>query len=146
MSKFRTASSERVRFQADSGTREVPTFQFDDSGELIVSGKTDLFAQIQSFKDDVLLDKILLRCSLSGESLEAPAEAFGDATILPKDLLEAKTMSNNVDSFKSSLSKDDLSMLLDKGFDEFIKFKVEQAQSVAQSSAHSPAQSEDKHE
>lgn len=129
MSKFRTSSSERVRFQCDSGSHEVPTFEFDETGELVVSGKTDLFAQIQSFKEDVLLDKILLRCSLTGESLMAPPEAYGDATVFPKDLLEAKQMSTGVDRFKSSLSSEDLSYLLDKGFDEFIKFKVSQAQS-----------------
>lgn len=132
MSKFRTSSSDRIRFQADPGTREVPTFQFDENGDLVVSGKTDLFAQIQSFKDDVLLDKILLRCSLTGDSFEASADAFGDATVLPKDLLEAKTMSNNVDSFKSTLSQDDLSLLLEKGFDEFLKFKIAQQSTAAE--------------
>lgn len=135
-------SSRSQRYFCDSGTHEVPVFGLDDNGDVIITGSTDLFAQIQSHKDEVLLDKIIARCALTGETLTCSDDSFGDSTILPKDLLEAKTQALKVDSFKSGLSSEDLSFLMEKGFDDFLKYKIEQAQSAAQSSAQSEVKDE----
>lgn len=139
----KTALSPRSeRFYCDIGTHDIPVFGLDENGEVVVTGSTDLFAQIQSHKDEVLLDKIIARCALTGETLTCSDEAFGDSTILPKDLLDAKNQALKVDSFKSGLSSDDLSFLMEKGFDDFLKYKIEQAQSAAQSSAQSEVKDE----
>lgn len=117
--------SKRVRFETDSGTHEIPVIGLDENGETCVVGMTDFFAEIQSHKDEVALDKIVARCTLTGEDLSAPEGSFGDTTIFPKDLLEAKQMEQRLESFTSKLEKTDLDFLYEKGFDEFLKMKVD---------------------
>lgn len=124
MSKFVSAYSEKQSFVCPSGTQEVPVFSVDENNDVVPSGKTNLFAEIQSHLSEVVLDKLIARCELAGTSLEAPDEMFGDSTILPSDLLDAKSQINSVNAFKSSLSSDDLSLLLEKGFDEYVKIKL----------------------
>lgn len=124
MSKFRTAYSKRERFEAPVGTHEVPTFGFDNDGELVVNGKTNLFAEIQSHECETLLSNIIERCRLTGETLLAPDSAFGDSTTMPQSLVDLQDQVNKVESFTASLSADDLELIRSKGFDEYINVKI----------------------
>lgn len=125
MPEFRSAYSERVQFHCSSGDREFPIFQLNDVGEVIDSGKKEnVFDKIQSYEDNVLLSNIIKRCGLTGESLSASPENFGDTTVLPKSLLDLKQSQDRVQGFVDSLSKSDLDLLNEKGFDEFISAKI----------------------
>lgn len=128
MPKFRTSFSERVRKYAGSGCPETPVFEFDENGELVDTGrKINTDAEIQSHKDEVLLSKIIERCGLTGESLLAPVESFGDATLMPRSILEAHEQAQRVQFFVNGLSDDDLKSLNEIGFDAFISEKIKAA-------------------
>lgn len=129
---YRTGSSERVRFFSPVGTHDVPEFGFDDDGELVVTGQTDLFKSIQAFEAESDLAKIVERCRLLGTDLSAPVEAFGDSTQLPKSLLEVQDQVNRVQEFTNSLSQEDLQVLSSKGFDQFIADKLAAIQQAQQ--------------
>lgn len=130
---FRTLSSDRVRIHCSSGEKEFPIFQLNDDGEVVESGKMEnIDAKIQSFKDEVLLENIIKRCSVTGETLEAAKQYFGDSRVLPKSMLEAKIQQNNIQGFVDSLSENDLSLLNEKGFDAFLSSKIEALKSKPQ--------------
>lgn len=125
MPKFRSAFSDRVRCYCCSGSREFPIFELNEKGDVVDTGKKEnVWDKIQSFEDEVLLKNIIRRCGLTGETLEAKLEAFGDSTVLPKSLLELKQSQDRIQGFVDSLSKSDLDLLNDKGFDEFISVKI----------------------
>lgn len=119
-------AGKRERFYCSSGDKEFPIFEYNEDGELVDTGrKENVYDKIQSYKDEVLLENIIKRCGLTGETLEAPKEAFGDSTVLPQSLLELKQNGQKVQSFVDSLSDDDLKSLNDKGFDAFLLDKLQ---------------------
>lgn len=125
MPKFRSSFSDRVQFHCSSGEKEFPIFCLNEEGEVIDSGKKEnVFAKIQTFEDDVLLSNIIKRCGLTGETLLPSSENYGDTTVLPTSLLDLKQSQGKVQDFVDSLSKSDLDLLNDKGFDEFISSKI----------------------
>lgn len=122
---FRSAFSKRQEFHCPSGEKDFPIFEYDDTGELIMTEKKEnVFEKIQSFEEEVLLKNIIQRCGLTGETLLASPENFGDSTVLPQTLLEAKQQSQKVQGFVDSLSDEDLDLLNSKGFDDFILAKI----------------------
>jgi len=136
MAEFRSAFSDRVRCYCSSGSKEFPIFELDEKGDVVDTGKKEnVWNKIQSYEDEVLLKNIIRRCGLTGETLEAKPEAFGDSTVLPKSLLDLKQSQDRVQGFVDSLSKSDLDLLNDKGFDEFISAKI--AEKLSNQSADS---------
>ena len=122
---FKNAYSPSDPIYSPSGCPERPIFEFDENGELVDTGKkTNTDALIDSYKDSVLLENIIKRCSMTGETFYAPEECFGDSRVLPTDLLDAKMKGSKVQSFVDSLSDADLSLLNEKGFDEFLLSKL----------------------
>ena len=121
MPTFTSAFSKHKVLTCPAGEPNIPIFEYDENGELVDTGKTrNIDAEIQSHKDEVLLSKIIERCGLTGETLVAPVECFGDATALPKDLLDAHNRGQQVQSFVDSLSDDQLKILNDQGFDALV--------------------------
>lgn len=113
------------RFRTPLGSRFVPIFELNEKDEVVDSGKRhDLYAEIQSYRESVELDKIVARSLISGETFLPPKEAFGDATILPHDPLEAMNLSKQAQFFMNSLSSEDKELLESKGFDAFIAEKI----------------------
>lgn len=136
MSSIRTAMSPRVRVFCDAGDPELPIFALNDQGEVIDTGKkknTD--KEIQSHKDEVLLSKIIERCGFTGETLIAPPECFGDASQLPKDLLDAHQKGQQVQRFVDSLDDNQLNLLNEKGFDALVLSVLEKKKEAADSAA-----------
>lgn len=139
MPTFVSAFSKHKVLTCPSGEPNIPIFEYDENGELVDTGKTrNIDAEIQSHKDEVLLSKIIERSALTGETLAAPVECFGDATVLPKDLLDAHNRGQQVQSFVDSLSDDQLKILNDQGFDALVlsvleKKKTDQSAATAQS-------------
>lgn len=121
------------RYHSCSGNKEFPIFEYNEDGELVDSGKKEnVYEKIQSYKDEVLLENIIKRCGLTGETLEAPKECFGDTTVMPKSLLELKQSGQKVQSFVDSLSDSDLILLNEKGFDAFILSKIADAKKASE--------------
>lgn len=115
----------RVDPSGPAGESVFPIFELDENGDVVDTGrKKNIQAEIESFKDSVLLSKIIERCQLTGESLEAPIGAFGDARVLPQNLMELKERQNRVSDFVDSLSDADLASLNELGFDAFLSAKL----------------------
>lgn len=128
MKFIRDSELQQGTFETPCGNNEFPIFVEDENGEIVYSGKNkNIQKEIDSYKDSVLLSKIVERCCLTGEFLEAPAECFGDTRVLPKDLMDAENRKIKAQSFIDSLSDQDLNTLNEVGFDEFIKSKLETA-------------------
>lgn len=120
------------RMTTPSGCDLFPEFVEKEQDVLVPTGKmTNVYKKIQTYKDDVLLENILKRCLESGESLSVVAPSnFGDTTKMPKSLLEAHDQLQKANSFVNSLSDDDQSFLMEKGFDAFLAEKIKNMQSV----------------
>lgn len=129
---FRTAYGPKETVYSPVGEKEFPIYELDGDGNLVDTGKkTNVDAAIQSHKDSVLLENIIRRCSVTGETLSAPQECFGDSRVLPQSLLDAKIKSNRIQAFVDGLSDSDLALLNEKGFDEFLSSKIAAAASAA---------------
>lgn len=143
---FKTAYGPKETVFSPQGDNEFPVFELNADGEVVDSGKkTDVNALIQTYKDGVLLENIIRRASMTGESFVAPSDCFGDSRVLPKDLLDAKLHSQRVQSFVDGLSDSDLALLNEKGFDEFLTSKIAAAAAAA-SAAQSDKNGGDKNE
>ena len=128
MAKFRTAFEEcKDKFDSPVGSQEFPVFQLNEQGELVEVGKTNVYDKIQTYKDDCLLENIIRRCALTGDTLEAPKERFCDTTVFPKDALEAHNLIAKANAFTNSLTKDDFARLMEVGFDAFLSEKLASA-------------------
>ena len=122
---FRLPFEKSVKVFSSVGSKEAPIYEYNEEGELVLTDKKDnVYARIQSFKDEVLLENIIKRCALTGETLSAPEDCFGDSRMLPKDLLDLKQQGQKVQSFVDKLSDDDLQSLNEKGFDAFLMDKI----------------------
>lgn len=128
------------QYVSPSGETVDHVFRFNEKHELVDTGKTvDIQKQIDSYLDDVLIEKIVQRSLMTGESFEASPEMFGDATKIPKSLLELQQEGQKVQNFVDGLSDSDLSRLNEVGFDSFMKEKIEAraAELAAQKAAKS---------
>jgi len=119
----------RADIMSPAGSPTFPLFEENGDREVVMTDKVkNVFEEIQSHKDDCLLENIIRRASVSGESLVAPLETFGDTTQLPQSILEAHDQRQKVQSFVDGLSDGDLSLLNDKGFDGFLAAKIAEMQ------------------
>lgn len=118
------------RMTTPSGSDLFPEFVEKEQDVLERTGKmTNVYQKIQTYKDEVLLENILKRCLETGESLSVVAPSnYGDTTKLPKSLLEAHDQMQKADSFVNSLSEEDQSFLMEKGFDAFLADKIQKMQ------------------
>lgn len=130
--KFRSKYSERVRkyIEPGSGIKTEYTLQVKDNElTLVETGKTDLYAYIQSHADSVDIHKILERCALLDDYSmlnRMPAE-FMDTTEMPKSLAEAFEMTKNAENMfmrfptdlKEKYNNNFLEFLADLGTEHF---------------------------
>lgn len=96
---FETQYRPHERFRSHVGSRIADVFssRFDKDGKLEVykSGETNLYAQIQSFKDSVDLDLIIERFQNGDQTaLNQKAGFFHDVTELPSNLLDSYNLLN----------------------------------------------------
>lgn len=68
------------------------TVEIDKFGhkKLVVSGKTNRWEKIQSYKDECLIENILVRATMDPSVLDARKGMYFDATKMPKTLAEAQ--------------------------------------------------------
>lgn len=127
------------RMTTPSGSDLFPEFVEKEQDVFEPTGKmTNVYKKIQTYKDEVLLENILKRCLETGETLSVVAPSnFGDTTKMPKTLLEAHDQLQKADSFVNSLSEDDQSFLMEKGFDAFLSDKIKKMQSSQEVKAQS---------
>lgn len=136
MPKFKSQYDERIRVHQASGLKEIPVFQLDENNEVVDSGKrTNRYAEIQSHKDEVLIENIIKSALISGTSLAASDESFGDATLLPKDGLELNERSKAANAFYDSLNPEQKSLLASQGFDALIADVIAKQQKAVAAAA-----------
>lgn len=90
---FRTQFNEHTRFFTEPGKGIVNTYKMtvseDGKQELAISGKDDLYASIQSYRDSVDINVILKRF-VNGETdvLSRTQGTYGDFTQMPRTMAE----------------------------------------------------------
>ena len=95
--KFGTKYGKHLVIETEPGSPEKIEYQLrvvDGEEKLVVTGKSDWYAYIQSHKDSVDIHKILERCAMLDDYsplMRMPAQ-FMDVTEMPKNLAEAHTM------------------------------------------------------
>lgn len=67
-------------------------YSADGSRTLRHVGDTNRYAVVQSHKDECLIENILARATLDPSVLMQRVGSYGDATVLPKSLMEMKNM------------------------------------------------------
>lgn len=130
--KFRTKYTDRVRkyIEPGSGIKTEYTLQVKDNEmTLVETGKTDLYAYIQSHADSVDIHKILERCALLDDysMLNRMPSQFMDVSEMPKTLAEAFEMTKNAENMfmrfptdlKEKYNNNFLEFLADLGTDHF---------------------------
>lgn len=97
-------AKEHIRFYCKSGSRyaDKHAVRIDDKGHktLVKTGeKTDIYAKIQSHKDECDIELILQRAEVEGyEILDKRQVISGDVTAVPKSLMEAQMMLQNMEN------------------------------------------------
>lgn len=92
---FRTILDPAPEIQTKSGNdyEEVLALRINDDGEeeFYVKCKTNVYEKIQMFKDEVDIEKILLRCSETGDLtlLHQTEPFFMDMSDMPENIFEA---------------------------------------------------------
>lgn len=92
---FRTILDPAPEIETTTGTEweEVLALRINETGdeEFYVKGKTNIYEKIQTFADDVDLEKILIRCSETGDLtlLNQKEPFFMDMTDIPENIFEA---------------------------------------------------------
>lgn len=82
-----------IETTSGSEWEEVLALRINESGEeeFYVKGKTNIYEKIQAFADDVDLEKILIRCSETGDIsiLHQTEPFFMDMSEMPDNIFEA---------------------------------------------------------
>lgn len=103
---------ERIRFHCAAGSRyaDKHAIRIDDKGHktLVKTGeKTDIYTKIQSHKDECDIELILQRAEVEGyEILDKRQVMEGDVTMVPKSLMEAQMMLQDMENNFNKLPLD----------------------------------------
>ena len=93
--KFFTYYNRPETVAAETGDEfdKTYTVEIDKFGHktLVCSGKTNRWEKIQSYKEECLIENILVRASMDPSVLDARKGMYFDATNMPKTLAEAQT-------------------------------------------------------
>lgn len=97
-------NKEKIRFHCAAGSRyaDKHAIRIDENGHktLVKTGeKTDIYAKIQSHKDECDIELILQRAEVEGyEILDKRQVMEGDVTMVPKSLMEAQMMLQDMEN------------------------------------------------
>lgn len=94
---YRNRSSERIRKNANAGSKMAPTFEveIDKNGHknLVKTGETNTYVLIQQGLEDSKIENILARAGMGDvNALFVRQGSYGDFTDTPKTLAEAQKM------------------------------------------------------
>lgn len=108
---FRTPVSERIRRHTETGQHleDVLAMRLDEKGNEVfyVAGQHDTYAEIQSYKDEVNIERIIAQCIDTGDMniLNQIKKEYVDLTETPTNLVDAKNkiMKAETDFYKLPL-------------------------------------------
>lgn len=137
---------DRVRVRQPVGTRIHITYtgKLDKNGcvQLVESGKTDVYAAIQSHRDSCDINLILKQYAMGNTAaLNRGNPQYGDFTAMPRTLAEALNAVNAAQAFFESLDVDERKKF-DFNFEKFISSLSFDEQKPADPSAPETAEKE----
>ena len=100
---FRTAYGEKKDYVTPSGTGIIDEYGYeytkDNRKELVKTGETDLYKQIQSHHESTKIENILARVAVGDMSDFRANGIFADTTGLPTNLIDAQKNIQKVENF-----------------------------------------------
>ena len=99
---YRTAYSEQIRFYSPTGNGMQDEYGYEVNAkgqkELVKTGEKNLYLEIQSYKEDCLIENILQRAAVGDMRDFRPQGIYADTTKLPKNMIDAKKAMVNLEN------------------------------------------------
>lgn len=107
---YRTAYSEQKKSHTPTGKMLEPTYGYEVNKQgqkiLVCTGQTNVWEKIQESLEESKIENILKRVAAGDNSVFRPDAIYQDLTIMPKNLIEAKQMMQQLENTWNGLPTD----------------------------------------
>lgn len=108
--EFRIPYGEKIRFTSPTGNGIEKTYGYKVNSrgqkELVETGERNIYEEIQSYKEDCLIENILKRVAIGDMSDFRPDGIYQDISEIPTNLIDAKKEMVKVENIWNGLSNE----------------------------------------